>query len=265
MDKKIIDVNNPFEIERYRHLLASEKKLKKLRETYSSLYKEIPNMNTGLMWDSINPNSDYSYKSNPMAHDRIRAALNYVKIKNREIVRVLDIGFGPGDFENLMSAKYNNTVKLSGIDISNRSVIDAKKSFPQWKFINSDIKKYKEHGGRYDYVIALEVLEHISPSEIMNILNKIYNLLGVKGKFILSVPINENLEEMVNNGINPNAHVRTYTKELIETELELSKFKILRSKQLVAFHKFYKIKSIFVKMKMLRREPNNIVILCEKL
>lgn len=179
--------------------------------------------------------------------------------KNIRKGRVLDIGMGPGNLENILFKKDNDVV---GIDISKKSIEIAKMRFPKFKYIVGDFLDIKlNESEKFDYVTALEVLEHVSPSKIFVFLNKVKRILNPKGIFIVSVPLNEKLEEMLNSGENPNAHVRVYTQSIIKFELSISGFLVLKEKNLYAFQNNYYLKSILAKFSIFKKHPNNIIII----
>lgn len=253
-----------FDLEKHRHALAVSKKIMKLRSTYTDKFPEIVNENSGVIWDKLNLKSDYSCRTNPMAYERIRTAVGYV-VKKKIGIKILDIGFGSADFEKMIYTKWSNNINLTGIDISEGSVKSARKNYPNWSFIAGSMGGFKKMLGNYDYVVALEVFEHISPSKIIGTLKTINRILKSDGKLIVSVPLNEGLEEMVKLGYNPNVHVRAYTKEILFAELEMERFRILRYKHLYAFHKYYKIKSVISRIPVIGKRPNNLIVLAQKL
>lgn len=264
MNYKKSKVKTPFKMEEYRHNLSVSKKIKELKLTYRARISEIKNLNTGQMWDRLNTTINRTFQSNPMAHDRIKVAVSYLD-ENRKSLTILDVGFGSANFERIVNNKFRKRVSIVGIDVSNDSVRRARYEYPQWKFIQESIEKYNADVGNFDYIVALEVLEHISPRCTIKVLTKIYKGLKNNGGFIISVPLNEGLEEMIKSGFNPNAHVRVYTKELIEAELEMVGFRIMKRRLLYAFHKNYWIKSILTKLLGLDKKPNNIVLLAKKI
>ncbi len=215
------------------------------------------------MWDRLNTVTSHTFRSNPMAYHRIRIAVDYLD-ENRENLTVLDIGFGPADFERSVNNKFGERINIVGVDISKDSVHNARDQYPQWKFTQGSIERYKIDTGNFDYVVALEVLEHVSPRCTLEVLKKIYKTLKDDGGLIISVPLNEGLEEMVKSGLNPNAHVRVYTEELIKAELEMVGFRIMKRKLLYAFHKNYWIKSIITRLLNLGKKPNNVILLAWK-
>ena len=257
MDK---DVKNPFRLEELRDKFARDRKLKKLKETYKVDFPEIEDLNTPDFWDNINNRENLTKEDNPMGYDRLVSAASLIKGSN---LKILNVGFGTGDLESKFLK--NNTIEWIGVDISNWSVENAKKKYPKAKFIKGDIRSIALKSKYFDYVVLMEVLEHIRPSQLFDVLGKIRRLLKPKGKLIVTVPLNEGLELMIKKGGNPNAHVRIYTPELIKAELEISGFKVIWEKELIAFSSLYFLKTIISKYFLTGiKKPNNIIVMAEK-
>lgn len=253
---------NPFEVERSRAKLAKKLKFSELLRTYSSGYSEIRDKNTSELWDLLNrANCTLAEDKNPMLKDRLRLTANMI---NGDNLKILNIGFGSGNLEKIYFARKKN-FNWCGIDISRESVKKALKKYPNGKFEVGNIKDINSKNSSFDYVVALEVLEHIRPVYTFKALGEINRVLKPEGKIIISVPLNEGLEVMISKGDNPNAHVRIYTPSLIKAELSIAGFKILKEQVLFAFSKFYKIKT-FISKYLIRgiRHPNNIIILAQK-
>lgn len=251
--------NNPFAIEKNRANLALKKDFSSLKATYISKFPEIPDRNTSRMWSVLNQ-IDITSNINPMAWKRVNICASLVK-KNS---KVLDIGFGSAKVEEII-LKRNINVKLYGIDIAKKSVIIAKKKFINHNFRVGSILNLPYKGSSFDFVLALEILEHIQPHNTFKALSEVYRVLKPKGYFIISVPLNEGLEQLVNEDKNFNAHVRIYTPELIKTELQISGFIVLKEKYLFAFHHYYILKSLVAMLFLKKYKPNNIIILCQKI
>lgn len=250
--------NEAFQQEYLRNDLAKKGLLKEFKDTYKGNGPEIPNMNSGEMWDSLN--IKISKKEYPMASDRIISLSKFLKGKN---LNILNYGFGQGALEEEIEKKHNCTYLL-GIDLSKKSVKKAQKRFKKWKFITGEFSKVKVDKESFDYVISSEVLEHISPKDTLNILNFFYKSLKKGGYLLISVPLNEGLEEMIKNGKNPNAHTRIYTPEIIMAELKISGFKYIKSKFLYAFRNQYFIKKLFLPLFRWIKKPNVVIILSQK-
>lgn len=249
-----------FQLEAKRSELAKKNNLLELRKLYLNKLEEIPNQNFSKFWDSLNDRNQTSNIDNPIAWDR----LNYV-VKNINIDQadVIDIGFGAGDLESILSQK-KTIHHLQGVDISNKSVLRAKLKFPQWNFNVGTMDSLKYANESFDYVVALEVLEHIPPSKTLASLREVYRVIKPKGMLIASVPINEGLKDLLDKGMNPNAHVRVYTQSLIHAELKMSDFVVIKTKHLYAFSSYYRLKSMLMGLIPRLKAPNNLIILAQK-
>ncbi|KKU58592.1 MAG: Methyltransferase type 11 [Candidatus Amesbacteria bacterium GW2011_GWA2_47_11b] len=247
-----------FEIEEERNILAKRNQLEKLKKTYQKNIATIPNLNTGVMWDRLN-RKRITKTNNPMAHDRITKIISYINGLN---LKILDLGFGQGAVEERLN-ELGVCTELLGFDLSGESVARMSRRFKHWKFAKGNVLSAIIPLNRYDYVLALELLEHIQPYNVFEVLKKIIKSLKPKGNLIVSVPINEGLKALVSNGLNPNAHVRTYTPALITSELKIAGFEIVRTELLYAFSNLYKIKSIIARFSGIR-EPNNVIVLARK-
>lgn len=258
--KKSFQVKKAINQEYRRNFFAVTNNYKKLIKEYSSKCINIPNHNTSTLWDKKNFESDFSRRNNPIAFDRLRIVNKYLPTKN---VRILNIGFGSGNLEKTFTdnKQIGLSVKWSGIDISAKSVAQAKINYPNFSFYLSNIESASFPLNNFDIVIALEVFEHISPTSVFPVLKKIKSFLKPQGKLLISIPINEGLEDMLYKGENLNAHTRIYTPELISSELEINKFIVEKIYRLYAFHKYYYIKKIIVQFLPFLRKPNNIVIM----
>lgn len=254
---------NPFEVERIRAELAINQNLKSLQKTYANSYPEIKDLNTPKLWDSLNVPKEKIKTNNPMENTRLKYVVGLIR---GSALSVFHIGFGSASLEKIyFKRKASSIAQWHGIDISPASVKKAKKEFPQGNFKRGNISKLNYPDNAFDYVVSLEVLEHIPPSKILGCLKEIYRVTKPGKYFIASVPLNEGLEEMVSRGDNPNAHVRTYTPELIKAELELVGFAIISEKKLYAFNNLYKFKSFIARHLLKRRfHYNNIILKAQK-
>lgn len=242
----------PFLVERARQILASINDLETLRKTYNLIYAEIKDINTAKFWNKLLSDPTNLEAQDGMTKDRIRTVFRFLP---RTARKVLDIGAGHGFVEELLSR--NKNIKIFGNDISIAAVKALKSKFTG-EFLKESVYSMKYRKKSFDAIFMLEVLEHISPSKVFDVLRKIREMLREKGSFILSVPTNEGLD---NKKDNLSGHVRTYTENLIRAELEIAGFKIIKLRTLYAFKNFYAIKKISSKILRNKWQPNNIVIL----
>lgn len=255
-------INDYFVAEQKRLWFAKQKKYKEFIETYSNESFRVKDLNCSDFWDILNENSRLKKSENPMTYDRIKIVSGIIRENNK---KVLDIGFGPAFLEYELKRKYGNKISVYGIDISRRSVIRASSLFKKWFFNEEDIVSVDLPRDFFDYVVALEVLEHIKPSLLFVALENIKSTLKKDGLFIVSVPLNEKLEEMLSEGRNPNAHLRKYEPEIIEAELEIADFKVLKKIFLFAFHKHYLLKTFLARIFLTwPKKPNNIILIAQK-
>jgi len=255
--------NDAFKVEKWRSELASSGKYKKLLTTYSGRFPRIPNLNTPKMWDILN-DRDYTDKKQYMNYHKLTLISKEIKNKN---IKVLNAACGAGDLEHFVFDKQNkHKLNWYGIDISQKSIKSCKSKFKNARFDTGNVKKMKFKDKSFDIIAALEILEHISPRDTFGVLNEFGRILKNKGMIIVSIPLNEGLEEMIQKGNNPNAHVRIYTPELIKAELTIAGFTVKKEEYLFAFSNYYRIKSLIAKYILKNiRKPNSMIIFARKL
>jgi SAM-dependent methyltransferase len=155
----------------------------------------------------------------------IKKVLDY--INKGKFVSLLDVGCGDGKLIFELARKSKNK-KLTGIDFSEKAVLFAK-AFNHGngsEFIHGDVNELKK---TYDVVTAVETLEHIPDDLINGIVDSIYRILPVGGRFVVSVP-------STNDPLN-GKHYRHYTlPSLVKT---LEKFRLEEYSFVISNNKFY--------------------------
>ena len=254
-------IKNPFRLEEQRTLLAKANKVKDFKATYTSSLPQINDTNTPEFWDKENTVMEtMEFGQNPMAVDRARFVANSLGEKRQT---TLDVGLGSGISESVYQDIFpKSKMKIYGIDFSPKSVLRAKKRFKNGEFKRGSILKIPYKDQAFENVICLEVMEHIVPAKTFQALSELYRVMKRNGKLILSVPLNEGLEEMVKQKRNPNHHVRVYSPEMIKVELEIAGFTIVKEKFLYAYGKYYYLKSFLAKY--LKKPANNIVLIARR-
>jgi SAM-dependent methyltransferase len=260
----MVKITNPFRLEEYRAGLASREDTDGFKRTYSDSSPEITDTNTPTFWDNENVfMENLEFFKNPMAIDRGRFV---ARTLGDNQMKAIDVGLGSGIVEDIYYKLFpKGGIKFYGIDFSPKSILSAKKRFPKGEFKKGSILKIPYKDKTFDSVICLEVMEHIVPSKTFQALSELWRTLKSNGILILSIPLNEGLEEMIRNGKNPNHHVRVYSPLVIKKELELAGFKVVKEKYLYAFGNHYFLKTFlartFLKNKKL---PNNIILIARK-
>ena len=109
---------------------------------------------------------------------------------------VLEIGCNIGlKLSILEKMQFKN---LYGLEINKNALEVARKNHPNIKFFNSSIEEFNPNGYEFDLVYTSNVLIHINPSILDQIIKKIINL---SKKFIFGYEyFSENLEEIKYRG-----------------------------------------------------------------
>lgn len=245
-----------FELDKLRDKLASENSIKKFKDTYRTPVN-FKDLNTPIFWDE-KMSRDREQTVSPIYKDKINIIS---EILIRLGGNILDIGMGNAFLEQRLSKSKN--IKLYGMDISSYVINKAKKEF-EGEYKIGDIKSIPFKTNLFDVVVALDVLEHIPSSQILAAYDEIVRVSKKKSKIVISVPLNENLEEMVKKGINPNGHMRVYTPNILKAELSLFGFKVVEEHYLFAFSKFYWAKKILMTLIGEKfRKPNLFIVVAE--
>lgn len=248
----------PFEVENLRTKLAVKKNYNDFRKTYSDEHPEIKADNSNRFWNLKFKTSATFLELDPMTKEKINTIISFLPDKK---TRILDLGIGQGYLEQRLQ-EIGKNYDLYGIDISEKAIVRLKKKF-KGKFNVGNVLKIKNYykDNYFDVIVAIELIEHISPQKILTFYKDINNLLKPMGIFILSTPLNENLRSMKEN---LSSHVREYTEPTLRTELEISGFKIVEKRLLFAFRNLYRIKKFLSMIFKNRWGANNIVVMARK-
>lgn len=199
-------------------------------------------LNTPTFWDKMNRLHRKKLTHSDFYNDKIRWVTKHLVNVNGNM---LDIGFGNAHLERTLY-KYNKNLVISGIDISPWSVSKAQNKLRKANFILGDFNNYK-FDELFNFVVALDVLEHLDDLELDRALRKIRNLLSTDGFVIISVPVNENDIDFTQN-----RHIQRFSVESISKTLHKNGFRINSIKTITAFKKQYVLKNIlnrFLKFK----------------
>ncbi len=213
------------------------------------------NPNTPELWDKRLFETNEILLHSPYYIDKLRRVADFLKNKNG---RILDIGFGAANLERLILAS-DTKLKLYGIDFSSRAVMRANREL-KGTFILAKSQKLPFRKSFFDFLVMLDVLEHIPSQESGRVLSEISRVLKRGGNFIISIPLNEDLAKMNNEGTNFNKHLREYTPKILKKELSLVGFGVLGWEFIYAFRNFYFLKNLAVKIFPNFRKPNLLIV-----
>lgn len=243
-----------------RDLFARRNKLNNFKRTYKKTFTDSFNLNTGALWNSKFSSIETIDNQDSMTKEKISFVAKHLSNISQPI-KLLDVGIGQAYLEQEL-IKRKVKFELSAIDISSLSINRAKEKYNAIGIVDDALNMHKHFKPKsFDVIVAIEVIEHISPSKIFSFYKQVYKLLKNGGVFIISTPLNEGLKFMKEN---PNAHVREYTIPILQAEFKLSGFEILKIKTLIAFKSFYILKRFISKILPNRWKPNNIIIIARK-
>lgn len=116
---------------------------------------------------------------------RWKAIASVLKEQHRGgALRVADFGCGRG----WLSHKLSDFGRVSGFDVSEKAIENARQCFPGLDFICLDASEAipEEFAGTFDLVVSSEVIEHIQDQ--LSYLKNIFTLLRPGGHFLISTP-----------------------------------------------------------------------------
>ena len=172
---------------------------------------------------------------------------------------ILDFGCGSGEILSEITKK-NPKAKIIGVDISKIALRQAKKRVPSGSFKQIvEGKQIPVETGSVDFILAIDVIEHVYDSEWM--FNEFSRMLKKGGLILISTPycgFFKNLAiviinfELVYDPLGP--HIRYYTRKSLENCLDLIGFRTLH---FGVFGRFYPLsKGMYV---LAKKEKNKLM------
>ncbi|MCX6706308.1 MAG: class I SAM-dependent methyltransferase [Candidatus Woesebacteria bacterium] len=211
------------------------------------------NPNTEQFWDKKNLCEERKLSRSPIFIDKNHIVASYFDGLNGKL---LNIGVGHGALENLLVKKMLG-IKFFGIDIS-KGAINKINNIVKGKYVIANAQKIPFDDNLFDFVVELDVLEHLQREESIESLEEVRRVIKGRGIFIISVPLNES-----NKDKNLNRHLLAFDEHTILQLLRDSGFEILKTKKLYAFRNYYLIKSFLAKLFKIKK-PNLIIVFCRK-
>lgn len=153
--------------------------------------------------------------------------------------KILDIGCNDGFF----SEKLKNTGHIvTGIDISEQMLAQAKKRGIQVKKVDIESETLPFSDNSFDIVLLSDVIEHIFDTD--RLLSECHRVLTPRGKLLISTPniaslgrrfmllfgISPYLEfstHLETNGLPSVGHIRYYTVATLKKQLDYNRFRVL--------------------------------------
>jgi len=148
--------------------------------------------------------------------------------------RVLDVGCGDGTFASRLS-ELNGVKKLVGTDISQTAISYAKEKYPEIEFKIASATKLPFSNGSFDFVTAVELVEHVVDTERM--FKEFNRVLMSEGRLLITTTDFNLLKRIIVATLfweryfyPTNPHIRFFTKSTLRSILDKTGFKVLEYK-----------------------------------
>lgn|SRR5262245_58763121 len=156
-------------------------------ELYSTPYHHLPFEAEGVWW--ISQSLDWGYKYLAILTNVVELVCASGPNASHPL-RVLDFGCGDGRLIKELLRSCPDIVTLVGVDHSDQALAFAR----AWTWGNGRVHLFRrltdvdERFLPVQTVVAMEVLEHIPPSDLEKTVQSLSEILGVNGHLIVSVP-----------------------------------------------------------------------------
>ena len=147
-------------------------------------------------------------------------------VSNDKNIKVLDLACGYGAFLFLLKeAGYNN---LQGVDVSSEQIEAAKKLGLSCVFVKDILETLKSYAdSSIDLLVAMDILEHCTKEEALQIVDEMFRVLDGKGRVIIHVP---NGEAIFSGSVyfSDLTHETNYTRRSVTQLMKMAGFKTIR-------------------------------------
>lgn len=172
--------------------------------------------------------------------------------------RLLDVGFGQGEFLNAVK---NLGLNLWGIDITERNVKMAKKNYNLQNIYAQSLNEFvkRKDIGKFDVITAFELLEHLpDPAGFLDLAK---GVLIPGGYLILSTPNLDRFGRVKEDWDFPPNHLFRWNKNTLIKLLEVKNFKVIKVIEQPFTRDFFFIRGTlsFGLMKYLRAKAGKLV------
>lgn len=221
-------------------------------------------------WAKIEYNSDKAEEENHMGCSQNPKIQKLVKETNNTIKKsikkyfydsktVLDLGCGTGAY----LINFSEQASLTGIDLNESFLIEAKRKIPSLKTIYGNFLKVNLEN-KYDLIVAIGVLMYIEPSSIANFFKKLSTSLNSGGKIFFQYSHALSLKDIYYHDLSYVRYSPAYLEKVMEPFFSVLEHKHFFDNRTV--NKFDTIKYFFPNNKKNRTDTiqNTYLLIAQK-
>ncbi len=158
---------------------------------------------------------------------RVKGMAEFIKLLPRK-ARVLDVGCAGGRDAKIFTSK---GFDVTGIDLVDSYMKEARKFAPKAKFIKMDVRRLKFPKNYFDAIWANAVLVHIYKRDLPKVLKGFSRVLMLGGKLHIRMKKGKGLQEVAEKLSLYNKRIFIYLSKIeLERLVKKADFKILQSK-----------------------------------
>lgn len=132
-------------------------------------------------WRQRGKGYEAAFRRSPAFEVQERALVD--RLDGLEFGSVLEVGCGFGRITELVAGRYRDAA-YTAVDVSPDMLASAAQKVPRARFIESSILDLDAEGATWDLVLAVEVLMHVPPDEIVATVEKLCSLAA---KYLVTV------------------------------------------------------------------------------
>lgn len=216
---------DPFAMEDARGRAAANGDFGRVAGLYDPIYAYLREGNVSRLWEDNLLGDKDSIPEFSAWRNR-----QSVRLVPRAARRILEIGPGVGHAIPLLRERCPSA-EYYGVDASVKTVEALARRY-LGAFAAATIEDLPWKGVAFDAILMLEVLEHVEAPRTFRVLSAIRERLSESGVLILSVPLREDLRRSYficahcGQYLHQIGHLRSYSSELLELELQSSGYVI---------------------------------------
>jgi len=250
---------DPFAMEDARGRVGANGHLDRLSRLYDAKYAYLREGHVGRLWED----TLLGDKDSIPEHTAWRN-VESVKLVPPTARRILEIGPGLGYAIPLLRERCPSA-EYYAVDLSEKTIESLSRRH-QGHFAVAPIEDLPWKDVKFDAILMLEVLEHIEAPRTFGVLSALRERLSENGVLILSVPLREDLRRSYfvcahcGKYLHQIGHLRSYTPELVKSELRSSGYVVDAVRPLAGGYYFGIRRQYLMPFFPKRVQPMNVIV-----